>query len=182
MHESRSQLVDKSRLLSKPVNGGARGGLLSYNQSVHTQKSNQPLLTQAIFTTVLSGAIELTSTLVETLLDSSSPRTNFFQLHSKSNSALRALFSPLTLSSSKTRNNTYHSKPVAKPQIFDSKATTLIREEKLPEIAATLPAMAKVDDFNDRQTQIDAENAPYHQYEYQTEENESWAGALPVKQ
>ena len=50
------------------------------------------------------------------------------------------------------------------------------------EIAATLPAMAKVDDFNDRQTQIDAENEPYHQYEYQTEENESWAGALPVKQ
>jgi len=42
--------------------------------------------------------------------------------------------------------------------------------------------MAKVDDFNDRQTQIDAENEPYHQYEYQTEENESWAGALPVKQ
>jgi len=50
------------------------------------------------------------------------------------------------------------------------------------EVAATLPAMAKVDDFNDRQTQIDAENEPYHQYEYQTEENESWAGALPVKQ
>ncbi|CAG8959929.1 hypothetical protein HYFRA_00012646 [Hymenoscyphus fraxineus] len=56
------------------------------------------------------------------------------------------------------------------------------REVSVPEIAATLPAMAKVDDFNDRQDQIDAENEPYHQYEYQTEENESWAGALPVKQ
>ncbi|TVY14505.1 putative glutamate synthase [NADPH] [Lachnellula arida] len=42
--------------------------------------------------------------------------------------------------------------------------------------------MAKVDEFDDRKTQIIAENAPYHQYEYQTEENESWAGALPVKQ
>lgn len=37
-------------------------------------------------------------------------------------------------------------------------------------------------DFDDRQTQIDAENQPYHPYEYQTEQNESWAGALPVKQ
>lgn len=55
-------------------------------------------------------------------------------------------------------------------------------EASVPEIAATLPAMAKVDDFNDRQNQIDAENEPYHQYQYQTEENESWAGALPVKQ
>jgi glutamate synthase (NADPH/NADH) len=42
--------------------------------------------------------------------------------------------------------------------------------------------MARVDDFNDRQTQIDAENEPYHPYEYETEQNESWAGALPVKQ
>jgi hypothetical protein len=56
------------------------------------------------------------------------------------------------------------------------------REVSIPEIAVPLPAMAKFDDFNDRQNQIDAENEPYHQYEYQTEENESWAGALPVKQ
>ncbi|KAG9236926.1 amidophosphoribosyltransferas-like protein [Amylocarpus encephaloides] len=42
--------------------------------------------------------------------------------------------------------------------------------------------MAKVDDFNDRQNQIDAENEVYHPYEYQTEQNGSWAGALPVKQ
>jgi len=42
--------------------------------------------------------------------------------------------------------------------------------------------MARADDFNDRQNQIDAENAPYHQYEYQSEENGSWANALPVKQ
>jgi glutamate synthase (NADPH/NADH) len=37
-------------------------------------------------------------------------------------------------------------------------------------------------DFDDRQTQIDAENQAYHPYEYQVEQNESWAGALPVKQ
>jgi glutamate synthase (NADPH/NADH) len=37
-------------------------------------------------------------------------------------------------------------------------------------------------EFDDRQTQIDAENEPYHPYTYQTEENGSWAGALPVKQ
>jgi glutamate synthase (NADPH/NADH) len=42
--------------------------------------------------------------------------------------------------------------------------------------------MARADDFNDRQNQIDAENEPYHQYEYETENNDSWAGALPVKQ
>jgi glutamate synthase (NADPH/NADH) len=37
-------------------------------------------------------------------------------------------------------------------------------------------------EFDDRHIQIEAENAPYHQYEYQTEDNGSWAGALPVKQ
>jgi glutamate synthase (NADPH/NADH) len=42
--------------------------------------------------------------------------------------------------------------------------------------------MARADDFNDRQTQIDAENEPYSPYVYQTEDNGSWAGALPVKQ
>jgi hypothetical protein len=42
--------------------------------------------------------------------------------------------------------------------------------------------MGGSDDFNDRQIHIDAENEPYNQYEYQTEDNGSWAGALPVKQ
>lgn len=39
-------------------------------------------------------------------------------------------------------------------------------------------------EFDDRHTQIAAENEPYHQYEDQVQggENESWAGALPVKQ
>jgi glutamate synthase (NADPH/NADH) len=37
-------------------------------------------------------------------------------------------------------------------------------------------------DFDDRQTQIHAESQPYHPYEYQSEQNGSWAGALPVKQ
>jgi len=38
------------------------------------------------------------------------------------------------------------------------------------------------EEFDDRQLQIEAESEPYHPYEYQTENNESWAGALPVKQ
>jgi len=42
--------------------------------------------------------------------------------------------------------------------------------------------MGGVDDFNDRHIQIEAENEPYNQYEYQLENNASWAGALPVKQ
>lgn len=42
--------------------------------------------------------------------------------------------------------------------------------------------MGGLDEFNYRHTQTAAENEPYNQYEYQTEENESWAGALPVKQ
>lgn len=42
--------------------------------------------------------------------------------------------------------------------------------------------MGGLDEFNDRHTQISAENEPYKPYTYQTEGNESWAGALPVKQ
>ena len=38
------------------------------------------------------------------------------------------------------------------------------------------------EDFNDKQTQIEAEKEDYHPYEYQTDNNHSWAGALPVKQ
>ena len=37
-------------------------------------------------------------------------------------------------------------------------------------------------DFDDRQLHLDAEAEQYHPYEYQTENNDSWAGALPVKQ
>jgi glutamate synthase (NADPH/NADH) len=42
--------------------------------------------------------------------------------------------------------------------------------------------MGLTEDFDDRQTQIDAENDEYHPYVYQTENNSSWASALPVKQ
>lgn len=42
--------------------------------------------------------------------------------------------------------------------------------------------MGRVDDFDDKHIQTAAENEPYNQYEYQTKDNESWAGALPVKQ
>lgn len=38
------------------------------------------------------------------------------------------------------------------------------------------------EDFDDRQLHLDAEAEQYHPYEYQTENNTSWAGALPVKQ
>ncbi len=38
------------------------------------------------------------------------------------------------------------------------------------------------EDFDDRQLHLDAEAEQYHPYEYQTENNDSWAGALPVKQ
>lgn len=37
-------------------------------------------------------------------------------------------------------------------------------------------------DFDDRQTHLEAEQDQYVPYEYQTENNDSWAGALPVKQ
>ena len=37
-------------------------------------------------------------------------------------------------------------------------------------------------DFDDRQIHTEAESEVYHPYEYQTENNDSWAGALPVKQ
>ncbi|KAM3083035.1 glutamate synthase [NADH] [Clarireedia jacksonii] len=42
--------------------------------------------------------------------------------------------------------------------------------------------MGRAEDFNDRQTEIDANNEAYNQYDYQVEGNGSWAGALPVKQ
>lgn len=37
-------------------------------------------------------------------------------------------------------------------------------------------------DFDDRKTHIESQADVYHPYEYQTENNSSWAGALPVKQ
>ncbi|KAI1167299.1 glutamate synthase [Nemania serpens] len=37
-------------------------------------------------------------------------------------------------------------------------------------------------DFDDRQTEIESTAEAYHPYEYQTKDNGSWAGALPVKQ
>ena len=42
--------------------------------------------------------------------------------------------------------------------------------------------MAVADEFNDIQDKIAAEQEVYHEYKYETEGNESWAGALPVKQ
>lgn len=42
--------------------------------------------------------------------------------------------------------------------------------------------MGLLEDFDDRQVSIQAEQHPYQPYEYQTENNASWAGALPVKQ
>ncbi|TGO49858.1 hypothetical protein BCON_0198g00140 [Botryotinia convoluta] len=42
--------------------------------------------------------------------------------------------------------------------------------------------IGRAEDFNDRQTEIDARNEPYNQYQYEAEGNDSWAGALPVKQ
>lgn len=42
--------------------------------------------------------------------------------------------------------------------------------------------MGRLGDFDDRQVQNEAESEKYQPYEYQTENNESWAGALPVKQ
>jgi glutamate synthase (NADPH/NADH) len=38
------------------------------------------------------------------------------------------------------------------------------------------------EDFDDRQIHESAESEEYHPYDYQTENNTSWAGALPVKQ
>lgn len=37
-------------------------------------------------------------------------------------------------------------------------------------------------EFDDRNTHNDAAAEEYHPYEYQTDNNSSWAGALPVKQ
>jgi len=42
--------------------------------------------------------------------------------------------------------------------------------------------MGLAEEFDDRQTHASAESEEYHPYEYQTENNSSWAGALPVKQ
>jgi glutamate synthase (NADPH/NADH) len=42
--------------------------------------------------------------------------------------------------------------------------------------------MGLIEDFDDRHIQAQAEGDEYHPYDYQTENNTSWAGALPVKQ
>jgi glutamate synthase (NADH) len=42
--------------------------------------------------------------------------------------------------------------------------------------------MGLIEEFDDRETTRQAESEEYHPYEYQTDNNGSWAGALPVKQ
>lgn len=42
--------------------------------------------------------------------------------------------------------------------------------------------MGVPNEFDDRQTSIESEAETYTPYQYQTENNGSWAGALPVKQ
>ena len=42
--------------------------------------------------------------------------------------------------------------------------------------------MGLIEEFHDRQIQEVADSEEYHPYEYQTDNNSSWAGALPVKQ
>ena len=42
--------------------------------------------------------------------------------------------------------------------------------------------MGLFEDFDDRHISFEAEKQEYKPYEYQTENNDSWAGALPVKQ
>jgi len=42
--------------------------------------------------------------------------------------------------------------------------------------------MGAIEEFDDRQIELEAAKEEYHPYEYQTENNGSWAGALPVKQ
>lgn len=42
--------------------------------------------------------------------------------------------------------------------------------------------MGLPEEFNDQQTHLEAKEQKYTPYEYQTENNGSWAGALPVKQ
>lgn len=42
--------------------------------------------------------------------------------------------------------------------------------------------MGLSEDFNDEKIHIEAQKAQYTPYEYQESNNDSWAGALPVKQ
>ena len=42
--------------------------------------------------------------------------------------------------------------------------------------------MGVVTEFDDRDQHLLAETEAYHPYEYQTDNNTSWAGTLPVKQ
>lgn len=42
--------------------------------------------------------------------------------------------------------------------------------------------MGLLEDFDDRHSDIDLNQETYVPYDYQTENNDSWAGALPVKQ
>lgn len=42
--------------------------------------------------------------------------------------------------------------------------------------------MGLSEEFDDRNDQLEAESHKYTPYDYQTDNNDSWAGALPVKQ
>jgi hypothetical protein len=67
-------------------------------------------------------------------------------------------------------------------RFFQGITHTAIKSQLAPFNSHPLSGLDMAGLFDDRHTQIEAENAPYHQYQYQTEENGSWAGALPVKQ
>jgi hypothetical protein len=69
-------------------------------------------------------------------------------------------------------------------RLFSSLSTDLVVTQPLLQKGSDihLPDMGLPADFDDRQTQIESEADAYHPYEYQTENNSSWAGALPVKQ
>jgi len=43
-------------------------------------------------------------------------------------------------------------------------------------------AVKVLQDFDDSNIALEADRQTWHPYEYQTENNNSWAGALPVKQ
>lgn len=65
---------------------------------------------------------------------------------------------------------------------YRSFITTNHKKKPLLRNSRASPSMGLNEDFDDRQIHREAEQDSYHPYEYQTDNNGSWAGALPVKQ
>ena len=109
------------------------------------------------------------------------------KLHSSAYYTQRIAYTSHVLPFTRANMTLNHRSPLlftkpTRPAIHPTSPTHRTPPQPHPSSIESLPSMGLNKDFDDRQIQTEAEQQPYIPYEYQTENNDSWAGALPVKQ